>query len=1199
MRIVIDIQGMQNLSASRGIGRYVGALTEAILKQNKTDEVFLLLNGLFPQTINPVIKQFESLLPKHHFVVFDAYKGHALSEENALKVALSELCREKLIADLNPDFLILTSLFEGAMDDTVTSIGKFSHIPTAVVLYDLIPHILKEKYLSFAPLNKWYYKKIDSLKRADLLLAISASAKQEAIEHLQIDADKIINISSAVDAQLFQPQKEQNNDVKKRCNITKEFLLYTSAYEQRKNFEGLMEAFSLLKPAIRENLQLVLVCKLNDEKKNQLTAAAKKFHLRNDECILTDYIPDEELIHLYSSCTLFVFPSLHEGFGLPALEAMSCGAATIGSNTTSIPEVIGREDALFDPYDAKSIAKKIEEVLSKKDFWHSLKEHAQIHAKKFTWKKSAEVTLKALQEKATPKKEAQNPKANTAKLIKKIALLSSKEKLSESDLIHIANIIANNEKTIQRLQAYADFSQPLQWRVEGPFDSSYSLALLNRETARALDELGHTVILHSTEGPGDFLPKESFLQANKDLKEMYEREPHFPPESVDVMSRNLYPPRVADMKAKTNMLHHYAWEESAFPQEWVKEFNTHLDSMTCLSKHVQKIMIDNGVKVPLITSGCGVDHWFRVEADTDYILEDKHSFRFLHVSSCFPRKGVDVLLKAYGDAFTDKDDVLLIIKTFPNPHNEVHKWLQEAKEKNSAYPDILIIEEDLSEEQLKALYQQCDVLVAPSRAEGFGVPLAEAMLEGLAVITTGWGGQLDFCTNETAWLIEYEFSPAQTHFKLFNSVWAEPSRQHLKQLMQEVYNAPSHHLQQKNAKAKEFLLQNATWLHVTERLVDMALATDRQRKEKRLKLAWISSYNTKCGIATYSQHLVENMQNADIEVLCNYAQSTLSQDKSNVHRCFALGEEETLQTLSKQLHQSKPDAIVIQFNYSFFNFSSLNRFIEEHTQQGIKIIMMLHATQDAAITPHKKLAQLAVGFGKCARILVHSYKDLNRLKAYGLVENVALFPHGVLDFTPPKKAAKNSIFTLATYGFFLPHKGLLEVIDAVAVLVNQGVAIHLNMFNAKYPDPVSDAMIQKAKEKIATLNMHRHITLNTNYLSDEESLIELNKADLLLFAYQETGESSSAAVRYGLAAQKPIAVTPLDIFDDVKDAVFRLKGTSPQDIAAGIQELMQQIKANTPQIQQKQKEAQRWRTEHHYSYLAERLSNIIEALTFA
>ena len=327
------------------------------------------------------------------------------------------------------------------------------------------------------------------------------------------------------------------------------------------------------------------------------------------------------------------------------------------------------------------------------------------------------------------------------------------------------------------------------WRIEGPFDSTYSLALLNRETARALESLGHKVILHSTEGPGDFAPNEKFLEINPDLRDMYARNSQFPQEVCDVVSRNLYPPRVADMSCRLNLLHHYAWEESAFPQEWVDNFNLSLQGITCLLTHVLKVMIDNGVNVPLSVSGCGVDHWERIENAAGFQVNGK-SFKFLHVSSCFPRKGADVLLKAYGEAFSSADDCTLIIKTFHNPHNEINTWLAEEREKYPNYPDVQIIDGDLSDSELKALYQQCDALVSPSRAEGFGLPLAEAMLSGLAVITTGWSGQLDFCSTETAWLIDYQFAPAQTHFNLFNSVWAEPDMFHLARVMREVMEMP-------------------------------------------------------------------------------------------------------------------------------------------------------------------------------------------------------------------------------------------------------------------------------------------------------------------------------------------------------------------------------------------------------------------------
>ena len=165
---------------------------------------------------------------------------------------------------------------------------------------------------------------------------------------------------------------------------------------------------------------------------------------------------------------------------------------------------------------------------------------------------------------------------------------------------------------------------------------------------------------------------------------------------MDVVSRNIYPPYVDDMQGRINLLHHYAWEETGFPGDWVNNFNEHLQGITCLSTHVEKILIDHGVNIPLSTSGGGVDHWERVKSDPGYKLSAR-GFRFLHVSSCFPRKAADILLDAYGEVFSDLDDVSLVIKTFKNPHNQIHEWLAERRNKKPGFPHVLIIEDDLTE----------------------------------------------------------------------------------------------------------------------------------------------------------------------------------------------------------------------------------------------------------------------------------------------------------------------------------------------------------------------------------------------------------------------------------------------------------------------------------------------------------------------
>ena len=233
---------------------------------------------------------------------------------------------------------------------------------------------------------------------------------------------------------------------------------------------------------------------------------------------------------------------------------------------------------------------------------------------------------------------------------------------------------------------------------------------------------------------------------------------------------------------------------------------------------------------------------------------------------------------------------------------------------------------------------------------------------------------------------------------------------------------------------------------------------------------------------------------------------------------------------------------------------------------------------------------------RCQRLLVHSINDLNRLKELGLVGNVAMFPHGVLDYSRTAEPHSDKEKVIASYGFFLPHKGLLELIEALSVMVKSGEKVKLRMINAEYPVLVSSELISTARRKIEQLKSSRHIELITDYLPDEESLDLMSGADLIVFPYQQTGESSSAAVRYGLATGCPIAVTPLTFFDDVAGAVLKLPGFSPAEIAQGLTQLLDQIEKDAPEIQHTQENAERWRKAHSYSLLSSRLYGMIQAL---
>lgn len=499
MRIVIDLQGAQTESRFRGIGRYSLSLAQAIVRNRGEHEIILALNGLLPDTIEPIRGAFHGLLQQANIRVWYAPGPvREIDPRNSLRRDIAELVRESFITSLRPDVVLITSLFEGLGDDAVTSVGRFdADVPVAVVLYDLIPLVSPDVNFQKNPIHISYYRrKIDSLKRNAALLAISESSRSEALKALEMPSDRVTNISSGCDPRFYKidTTDEQRQDLCNKFAINKPFLMYTGGADERKNLHRLIKAFADLQRNLREQYQLVLVGKMPEGHVADFRATANEGGLSSSQVVFTGYVSDLELMQLYGTCQLFVFPSLHEGFGLPPLEAMACGAPVITADVTSLPEVMGREDAMFDPLSTHAISEKIRQVLTDEAFRQDLIRYGAERVTSFSWDHCARTAIPALERIAKPSRVSGF--LNGAGLVKTVdtGLFKPLEKrILVSKLDHMGDLVLAIP-AIMKLRArypYARIDALVgSWNVEaakmlGFFEHVYVLDFFSRKSSKS------------------------------------------------------------------------------------------------------------------------------------------------------------------------------------------------------------------------------------------------------------------------------------------------------------------------------------------------------------------------------------------------------------------------------------------------------------------------------------------------------------------------------------------------------------------------------------------------------------------------------------------------------------------------------------------------------------------------------------------
>lgn len=279
-----------------------------------------------------------------------------------------------------------------------------STCPLVVTIHDVI-WLFPEKFAKNGPqswqrkLMEYYFRWVPrmAVRRAAIIVTVSQAAKDSIIQYLGIPADQIYVTHEAA-SQIYRQVDDEKKlaEIRQKYDLPAEYILAIGSADPRKNLTTLVQAYSLLPAAVKARYKLAIVWT------HHLLAAnlAKQV----DELNLTDHVQflrqvsNEDLVMLYNAASLFVFPSLYEGFGLPPLEAMACGTPVIAANNSSIPEIVGDAALLVQAEDVEAMTETMSQVLENETLQRRLSQDGLKRAANFSWEKCARETVAIYQQ---------------------------------------------------------------------------------------------------------------------------------------------------------------------------------------------------------------------------------------------------------------------------------------------------------------------------------------------------------------------------------------------------------------------------------------------------------------------------------------------------------------------------------------------------------------------------------------------------------------------------------------------------------------------------------------------------------------------------------------------------------------------------------------------------------------------------------
>lgn len=730
--------------------------------------------------------------------------------------------------------------------------------------------------------------------------------------------------------------------------------------------------------------------------------------------------------------------------------------------------------------------------------------------------------------------------------------------------------------------------------VMGHILGSYSLAIVNRTIARVLEDYLPGRVLFS---PFETLPVTDLSDMPDDERPTMQAlvDNALPAGARNVVISQHYPLMPPPEDAALGMAL-FAWEETHVPPETVDLLNEKFDVVLGQVRSVRKALIDSGVHRPIPLVGLPVDvsHYRGLKR-----TPPKDVTTFLHVSSCFPRKGVDILLAAWGEAFTAADRVKLVIKTFPNPHNDVEDQIRALRAKYADCAEIEVINRDMDKEELASLYETASVMVLPTRGEGYNLPALEAMIAGVPLIVTAYGGHRDFCGYNEARLLDYQFEKSGSHVRKGISLWTPPHRDDLVAAMREQADpAFATEIEARRRRAiirAEAAIEPEAWVRRVRGAID-SVTTRPSIPVPRT--GWVTTWAVKCGVAQYSNFIIERLPADTLAntVVLSDARTAAGVSGPAPHLpAWTLGRHQKVEQLLQTIESQKLDAIVFQHQDGLITWPDLANILNDPRVYERIVVVTLHIAGNLNRLLDYELRAVIEGLHKCARVLVHNVDDLNLLKTFGVVDNAAVLPHGAIaqDTAPAvRNLDANSTPVIGSHGFFFEHKGLEKLIRAAAILRQDWPNLRVRLVNARFPGGASDAAILAAKAAAEETGMTDAVDWHLDFMAVDEIQDLLLSCDVLALPYDESDDSASGAVRVAMSTLVPLVVSDVKIFAEIGDAVVKSPSNDPAAMAMAMGELLGSPERRT-QVQQSMKS---WLEAHDWRRIASTMDGMLKGL---